>query len=139
MVAWAVALPVAPVAAAAGVYGAGSLVCHQRAARSFTTAGRPWPVCARCAGIYLAAGLVTLAGVGRRIGGLAGGDAALWRRRFAFALVPMGLTWAVERVHLATPSNGVRAVSGACLGAVIAAAVLAARQTRRFTEEPEVN
>jgi len=149
IMAWAVALPIAPVAgsagggaaaAAAAVYAAGSLVCHQRAARSFTTSGRPWPVCARCAGVYLAAAVVTLAGISRRITRLAAAaEAAVWRRRFMFALVPMGLTWALERAALVTVSNGVRAFSGACLGVVIAAALLSVRQTRRFTERPEVN
>jgi len=38
---------------AAFAYSAGSVVCHQLAERSFVTAGRQWPVCARCAGIYL--------------------------------------------------------------------------------------
>jgi hypothetical protein len=35
------------------VYSAAGLVCHQRPDRSFFTHGVQWPVCGRCAGLYL--------------------------------------------------------------------------------------
>jgi uncharacterized membrane protein len=131
MVVWAVALPVAPLAAsargvpAAGsaiVYAAGSLVCHQQPARSFSTRGRRWPVCARCAGIYLAAGLVGLAVVGgaARVRAV---SARSWRRRFLVALLPIAVTWGLERLGAAGVSNGVRALSGVWLGATMAVAL----------------
>jgi uncharacterized membrane protein len=40
---------------AAGVYGAFSFACHQIPERSFTLAGFPLAVCARCAGLYAGA------------------------------------------------------------------------------------
>ena len=63
---WAVLLPLAPLlhgsrmprfvrVLAWAPYVAGSLVCHQRADRSFTTRSVTWPVCGRCAGLYLSA------------------------------------------------------------------------------------
>ena len=59
---------VRPIAAAA-VYAAGSLVCHQRPERSFHLAGAQLPVCARCLGLYVggfvgAIAWVLMAGVG---------------------------------------------------------------------------
>ena len=47
--------------AASAVYVAGAVVCHQKAERSFSLAGQPLPVCARCTGIYVGAALTVLA------------------------------------------------------------------------------
>jgi hypothetical protein len=64
---WALAMPLAAYSAAQrdaswsarhvalAVYGAGSLVCHQRAERSFHAWNVQWPVCARCTGVYFGA------------------------------------------------------------------------------------
>ena len=41
--------------AALAVYAAGHLVCHQRTERSFASCGYQWPVCGRCAGLYMGA------------------------------------------------------------------------------------
>ena len=73
-VAWAVLLPAAAFAAsrpsgawtgeyvlALAVYRLGSLLCHQRAERSFALFGAQLPVCARCAGIYAGAALTMVA------------------------------------------------------------------------------
>ena len=63
--------------ASAGTYLLGGLVCHQRPERSFHPDGVQMPVCARCAGLYLGAGLGVLAAVGfRRRGGGRGAGAA---------------------------------------------------------------
>ena len=75
---------------AAGTYLLGGVVCHQRPDRSFHPGGVKMPVCARCAGLYLGAGLGVLAAAGfrrrrggpadrpgRRPGGAGGGGAAL--------------------------------------------------------------
>ena len=45
------------------VYTTGRLVRHQRPERSFGSCGYPWPVCGRCAGLYLgaAAGVISFA------------------------------------------------------------------------------
>ena len=56
-----------PSAWSAIVYLSASRLCHQRADRSFHTAGVQWPVCARCSGLYLAAPVGAVAAViGRR-------------------------------------------------------------------------
>ena len=44
----------AVLAASAGTYLVGSVICHQRPDRSFRLWGVQMPVCARCAGLYLA-------------------------------------------------------------------------------------
>ena len=57
--------------ASAGTYLIGGVVCHQRSDRSFHLHGVQMPVCARCAGLYLGAGLGVLAAAGfrrRRVG-----------------------------------------------------------------------
>jgi uncharacterized membrane protein len=134
-VGWAVLVPLSPwlhvagstpAAIAAVLDGAGSIVCHQKPERSFAAAGHPWPVCARCSGIYLAAGTAVLLGgalpaTRRR---LAAANGAAWRAAFAMAIVPIALTWALERAGLAPVSNLARALSGVPLGSVIAAALL---------------
>lgn len=55
----------------AGDY-AGYAICHRITERSFTVAGRQFPLCARCTGTYLgvmlAFGVLLLAGRGRRAG-----------------------------------------------------------------------
>src|SRR5579862_6327773 len=49
------------------VYAVGARICHQLPDRSFFTGGVQWPVCARCAGLYLSAPFGALiALVGRR-------------------------------------------------------------------------
>lgn len=100
---------------AAVVYLAAGQVCHQMPERSFHTDDAKWPVCARCAGLYLAAPF----------------GALFFRRRgrqaehrwpavvFAVAAVPTALTLAWEWAGLGMPSNVVRLVSALPLGAAI--------------------
>jgi uncharacterized membrane protein len=136
MLAWALALPLAPVAREAGtwpavassaVYSVGALVCHQRPERSFVAGGRPWPVCARCAGIYLAAGVAVLALSGARgmRTRLASRPGAAWRTLFVAVLTPVVVSWVAERAGLWDSSNAARALSGIPLGLAVAAAVVA--------------
>ena len=69
--------------AAAGTYLIGGVVCHQRLDRSFHPHGVQMPVCARCAGLYLGAGLGVLAAAGfrrRGVGRGAGAPERLWGR-----------------------------------------------------------
>ena len=117
----------------AGVFGAlaylaGSVVCHQLPERSFVTAGVQWPVCARCAGIYL---------------GVTVGFAAWWMLRRALSLRPGGRAWLTTLAVVAMPTavswvggvlglwdgtNGIRFALAAPLGlvvGVVAAAVTA--------------
>ena len=50
------------ISAAATVYGASGLICHQRAARSFHLAGVQLPVCGRCASLYFSGALGAVLG-----------------------------------------------------------------------------
>jgi hypothetical protein len=98
------------------VYLAASRVCHQRPDRSFVTAGVQWPVCGRCAGLYLAAPF--------------GAAAALVLRRrppdfrlralLLWAAVPTALTLGLEWSGAAPISTFARALAALPLGAVIA-------------------
>jgi uncharacterized membrane protein len=106
-------------------------VCHRIPARSFTLAGRPLPLCARCSGTYLAAtvGLIVLAARGR---GRAG------RFPAHSALVVLGvflLCWAVDGFnsflalfpglpYLYEPRNLLRLITGALEGVALAAILL---------------
>ncbi len=114
--------------AGAVVYGAGAIVCHQRPERSFTSAGRPLPVCARCTGLYVSAlvsGAVALLFASRPIAPVK----ARWL--LAAAAAPTAITWAGELVGVMHPSNAARAIAAIPLGAAAAWIVVAA--VRRAT------
>lgn len=100
------------------VYAAAGQVCHQQPERSFETAGASWPVCARCAGLYLAAPLGAFWAAARRrsLTGL--------RTLLVLAAVPTALTLAWEWAGFGTPVNLVRFLSAWPLGAMVAAAVV---------------
>jgi uncharacterized membrane protein len=106
----------APLATAA-VYAAASRVCHQRPDRSFYTAGVQWPVCGRCAGLYLAAPFGALLAFRRR-----GQHAGAWDAKsiVALASVPTIVTLALEWPAIASPTNLVRAVAAVPLGLAVA-------------------
>ena len=107
------------------VYAAAGRVCHQQSARSFTTAGVPWPVCARCSGLYLAAPVGAVLGWRRRPPsrfdarhGTAGlGSRDTWI--LAGAAVPTAVAWAIEWSALEPVSNLVRAMAALPLGAAV--------------------
>lgn len=135
-VGWVVALWVAPVLAsqasrpgaaiaAATIYTAGALVCHQGPARSFHIDGIRVPVCARCAGLYL---------------GAATGLVGWWRLRstrgaarllrapitlLAIVAAPTALSWGAAMAGVWDPGNVVRALAALPLGAVTGAVVSA--------------
>lgn len=122
LVAAALALPIAPCTTESPrllqlgrvvAYGLGSLVCHQRVERSLHACGRPWPVCGRCAGLYLGGA----AGVLLALGGLARTRAAReWRRRIVAAAAPTAVLWTIEVVGLWNPGTPLRAVAAGLLG-----------------------
>lgn len=129
---WAALVPAAPRLRCAGgwpgrlatiAYVSGAIVCHQKSERSFVSAGLPWPVCARCSGVYLAAGATNLllALPIRWRKRLARPARDAWRAAFGGALLVVALTWLVERAGVLTMSNSARALSGVPLGVVIAA------------------
>jgi uncharacterized membrane protein len=133
-VAWPVALGAAlvdridhaPSTASSVVYFAASRVCHQRADRSFHTRGQQWPVCARCAGLYLAAplGVVMAAGLRRR-------NRAALARVVVGAAVPMGVTWLAETMLSLPVPALVRLLTALPLGAAVAAALVMLAGTDR--------
>ena len=124
--AWLALIVLAPLLAvplAAAAYLAGSLICHQLPERSFHIGAVQLPVCARCLGIYAAVavtagmrwwggpGSVSLTGLAPRSVIIAGA-------------APTLLTVACEWFGLWQPSNLVRAIAGAPLGAVVAFVVI---------------
>ena len=123
VVLWSAALVAAPYAssrgagggalvAGAAVYVAGSVICHQRADRSFHPRGVQLPVCGRCAGLYGGA-LIGLLGalwpVGRRAS----------RVLLLAAAVPTGATLLLEAGGGVDPGNLGRAAAAAPLGAAV--------------------
>jgi uncharacterized membrane protein len=118
----------APSLTAAVVYRATSHICHQRPERSFHTGGAPWPVCGRCAGLYLAApaGALLALARGRR---MRRDRTLLW---LAAASAPTALTLGVEWLEPASVSNTVRLVAALPLGAMAAYVIV-----RTAGERPE--
>jgi hypothetical protein len=144
-VVWAALLPIAPFAASqpapAGawyalaflVYGIGSVICHQLPERSFELWSAQLPVCARCTGIYAGAAIAAIiAGIIRPKPDPTS-EQTIRRRpdptyairaRLAAAALPTVLTLGYEWTTGDAPSNVVRAVSGAPLGAAVALTVM---------------
>jgi uncharacterized membrane protein len=113
---WAAAIFFAPHShlplLAAGVRGVGSVVCHQRADRTFHVAAVPMPVCARCTGLYVAGALGALAA-------WLGKARVPSRTRLLFATVaaPTAITFTLEWLGMLQPGNAVRAAAALPLGA----------------------
>lgn len=147
-IAWAVSVPLAPMllgggtapalAAAARIpYAAGALVCHQRADRSFFTRGIRWPVCARCAGLYLsAAAAIAAALLLPRPALRAAGRPALWRAALLLTAAPTAASWAAEHAGLWLPQDLERAWLAVPLGAAVGAAIAVAARGA-FTDTPK--
>lgn len=103
------------------VYVAASRVCHQRPDRSFHTDGHQWPVCARCAGLYLAAPFGALLGVARR---------RIHERRtllvgLTVAALPTAATWLFEMTGGHVGST-LRALAAVPLGAALIYVIVSA-------------
>jgi len=131
---------------ALAVYAIGSVICHQRPERSFYLWSHQMPVCARCTGIYVGAALAAIVLALRRGGparppradpstlvlSLSKDElrAGTWvgpyaRTILALAALPTIATLAYEWTTGVTPSNWIRAASGLCLGAAVAALISA--------------
>jgi len=115
---------------AAMIYVAGASICHQRPERSFKLAGVTWPVCGRCSGLYLSAGVMALLGLAIRIRSLPAPASNAWRVTLVLAAVPTLGSWAIERLGLVNPGNLVRAICAIPLGAAVAAALEAVRRQK---------
>jgi uncharacterized membrane protein len=100
------------------VYGVGRFICHQRPERSFFWADAPWPVCARCAGIYTGAAIAALmVFCGQRVRRYALSPAAA-RRSMVVASMPALASLIYEWTTGSAPSNFVRAATGVVIGGV---------------------
>jgi uncharacterized membrane protein len=111
------------------VYVVGSKICHQIAERSFHTNGVQWPVCARCAGLYLAAPIGAVVAIAARRRSRVWGAAA-WPILIVAAL-PTIVTLAIEWPGLGAPSNVTRALAALPLGAAIAFLIVRTAGGRR--------
>jgi len=134
-ISWPLAILLAPHAGEWGAlaYLLGSLICHQNPERSFHMAGVQLPVCARCTGVYLGAGLAA-------IGGLVGAPefrgvirtkqltSTRARTFLIVAALPTVITAATNALGWWDASNTLRAALAVPLGfaaCVVVAAVLA--------------
>jgi uncharacterized membrane protein len=138
--AWLLLLITAPLLttpAAAVLYAAGALICHQLPDRSFHLQAFQLPVCARCVGLYGGAAAGSLAGavaLGRRwlarppllstrsMKWLATGVAAM--PTLATFALEWGLGWPM--------SNDVRAIAALPLGFAVAFVVVTALPTLHY-------
>ena len=94
------------------VYAVASTVCHQRPERSFFVDGRQFPVCARCAGLYISGALAALAAwCGTRR------PPRDSRKLLLLAALPTILTIPVEWLGLSPLSNVARGTAALPLGA----------------------
>jgi uncharacterized membrane protein len=71
-------------------YAMGHLVCHQRPDRSFFSCGQQWPVCGRCAGLYMGFACGGLVGLAAIAAGGARREVSDATRRWRLALVVAG-------------------------------------------------
>ncbi len=116
---------------AAAAYLAGSLICHQRPARSFHLWGVQLPVCARCTGLYLLVPVGALLALAVRSRNVASedptGTSRQWRLLLALAVIPTAATVLLEWTGLGAMTNIGRALAalpvGAAVGWVIESAV----------------
>ena len=138
-----------------GVYGIGSLICHQLPERSYHLWAAQMPVCARCTGIYVGAVLGALGARPLRVlgarafpplgarafqppgarafqasdhGGRSSESLALRRSRLLLllAVMPTLATLACEWSTGEMPSHAIRAAAGIPIGLVAAWLVVAA-------------
>ena len=103
------------------VYAAAGRVCHQNPDRSFHVDDVKWPVCARCAGLYVSAPLGALFALRRRLG--------LTRRQAVAAIAtfgaPTAITFVAEHLVGLPMENATRFVAALPLGAAIAWIIVA--------------
>ena len=122
-VAWLAILCTAPMGlrhgigsgAAVAAYQASSILCHQRAERSFQSAGVQMPVCARCFGLYAAGAFGAVAAWLLRRSGHSPSASAV-RVALAAAAVPILLSVGLEWAGASEGSNLTRFASALPFG-----------------------
>jgi uncharacterized membrane protein len=101
-------------------YAVGHLVCHQRPDRSFFSCGQQWPVCGRCAGLYMGfaiGGLVGLVTIGAGVAPRDVSDASRrWRLALVVAALPTAVLWLLEFGVGLNPGSLIRWVGALPLG-----------------------
>ena len=101
----------------AAAYVVGTIVCHQQADRSFRLFETTLPVCARCTGLYVGAGIVALmmlmSGAFRNQRGCRRKDA---RTLLVVSALPTVLSILGETFGVVDPGNLIRAFIGLPLG-----------------------
>lgn len=129
---WAMVLPTAaagavgnqsPTFLTVAVYGIGHFICHQRPERSFQWDTVPWPVCARCLGIYAGAALSALILLVTARPSAASPAGA--RLSILIAAAPAVASLLYEWTTGHVPSNLVRAATGLVLGSAASWIVIA--------------
>ena len=121
------------------MYSSAAGICHQRPERSFTTGGVRWPVCGRCAGLYLGGALGALSVLVTR-SRLARASRMPWRGLLVAAAAPTILSWLVEvvggpptplawRAALAVPAGAAAGALLATLARRVEAGLESVRQT----------
>jgi uncharacterized membrane protein len=115
------------------VYAFASFICHQQPDRSFAWSGVPWPVCARCLGLYAAAPAgATLALALRAARRAAAPPANVFL--LGVAAIPTLVTWTAERLLAQPMTNGMRFAAALPLGAAVAWVIVrTARETHPRT------
>jgi len=104
-------------AAAASVYGAFTLLCHQMDERSFHVAGFKMAVCARCLGLY--AGALAGALVYPLVRPVVRRDLP-WRGWLLAAAVPTSIDFALGFFHVWENTHASRFLTASLLGVVVA-------------------
>ena len=111
-----------------GVYGIGSVICHQLPERSIHLWAAQMPVGARCTGIYV--GAVVGAAFALRASASQGLRVARARTILALAAAPTALTLISEWTTGDMPAHAIRAAAGAAIGAAVAWLVVAAAENQ---------
>jgi uncharacterized membrane protein len=119
--------------AAAAMYAAGALVCHQRPERSFYREGAQLPVCARCTGLYAGGFLGALAWALAAGGGARTSSRARQllqsvrpARALAWLSLPTAITVATAWLGWWDPPNMLRAAFAVPLGLAAGLVITAA-------------
>jgi len=124
-----IAAPVLPPLVAAGLYAAGSLICHQLPERSFHIGAAQLPVCARCLGIYGGAAVTTMIAAWRT----GTNDTSLSPRvLLVIGAAPAAVTVLLEWGMVWQPSNIVRALTGTILGGAVGVILADAAATLHY-------